>query len=77
MTIPDPVVHGTTTFLSIVIACMAATVLGRCVGAFSKDMAYIALVLYPLAGLCGWLLWLCSWMHQWHPLLYPVYPQED
>jgi len=34
------------------------------------------LVLYPLAGFCCWLLWLCTWMHQWHPLLCPIYEGE-
>eukprot|EP00635_Sarcinochrysidales_sp_CCMP3193_P006522 CAMPEP_0118895642 /NCGR_PEP_ID=MMETSP1166-20130328/3903_1 /TAXON_ID=1104430 /ORGANISM="Chrysoreinhardia sp, Strain CCMP3193" /LENGTH=71 /DNA_ID=CAMNT_0006834687 /DNA_START=65 /DNA_END=280 /DNA_ORIENTATION=+ len=70
-------VSGTSTFLSVVVACCAVTVLARCVGMVSKDMAYVSLVLYPLAGFCGWLLWLCSWMHQWHPLLDPIYPQAE
>ena len=42
----------------------------------SKDDTSIALVLYPLAGFCCWLLWLCTWMHQWHPLLCPIYEGE-
>ena len=23
-----------------------------------------------------WLLWLCAWMHQWHPLIYPIWPKD-
>jgi len=76
---------------------MVATVFGRLVGCVSKDMTYVALVLYPLAAFCSWLLWcvacvvgarnhrnralcvcrVCCWMHQWHPLVYPIYPQEE
>ena len=24
-----------------------------------------------------WLLWLCCWMHQWHPLIYPEWHSEE
>ena len=57
MAIPDPVMNGTMTFLSIAFAFMVVTVFGRLIGCVSKDMTYVALVLYPLAAFCGWLLW--------------------
>ena len=25
-----------------------------------------------LTGICTWSMWLCAWMHQWHPLIYPI-----
>jgi len=75
--VPAPVMNGTVTFFSIALVLMVATVFGRLVGCVSKDMTYVALVLYPLAAFCSWLLWVCCWMHQWHPLVYPIYPQEE
>eukprot|EP00629_Pelagomonadales_sp_RCC1024_P004569 CAMPEP_0119270176 /NCGR_PEP_ID=MMETSP1329-20130426/7286_1 /TAXON_ID=114041 /ORGANISM="Genus nov. species nov., Strain RCC1024" /LENGTH=95 /DNA_ID=CAMNT_0007270187 /DNA_START=260 /DNA_END=544 /DNA_ORIENTATION=+ len=71
--IPQPVVHGTSVFLSIVVALTIMTLFAMCLGVCSKDNTQIAIVLYSLAGFCCWLLWLCTWMHQWHPLLVPIY----
>jgi hypothetical protein len=25
-----------------------------------------------LTGVSTWLMWLCAWMQQWHPLIYPI-----
>jgi hypothetical protein len=136
MGIPQPIIHGTTIYFSIVVGMSILTLFARCLGLCGcgarkekhtltkkrggggdatararprsraardprckKDNAQIALVLYALAGFCTWLLWrargvpssvlfsrarstvsiprrLCSWMHQWHPLLVPIYPDE-
>ena len=65
MGVPQPVVHGPTTYISIVLAFSIMTLFARCLGVCKKDNAQIALVLYPLMGFCAWLLWcviarLCS-----------------
>jgi len=77
MGIPQPIVHGTFVYVSIVIAVSIATLFMRCLGVCTKDNTAIALFLYPIAGFCAWLLWLCTWMHQWHPLLVPIYPGDE
>ena len=74
--IPEPIVHTTLIFMAIVAAFCVMQLFLRCLGVCSKDDTSIALVLYPLAGFCCWLLWLCTWMHQWHPLLCPIYEGE-
>jgi len=57
MGVPQPVVHGTTIYISIVLAFSIMTLFARCLGVCKKDNAQIALVLYPLMGFCAWLLW--------------------
>jgi hypothetical protein len=27
-----------------------------------------------VAVLCLWLMWVSTWMHQWHPIIYPILP---
>ena len=27
-----------------------------------------------VATFCLWLMWLCTWLHQWHPLISPTLP---
>ena len=76
MGIPEPIVHTTLIFMAIVAAFCVMQLFLRCLGVCRKDDTSIALVLYPLAGFCCWLLWLCTWMHQWHPLLCPIYEGE-
>mmetsp|Transcript_7920 Transcript_7920/g.20529 ORF Transcript_7920/g.20529 Transcript_7920/m.20529 type:complete len:80 (+) Transcript_7920:35-274(+) len=75
--IPDPVVSGTWTFIGIAVALSVVTIFGRCIGMVSKDTSSISLVLYWLAAFCTWLIWVCAWMHQWHPLIVPKYPGGD
>ena len=43
----------------------------------SKDSFQIITVITTCAGLATWLLWLCAWMHQWHPLITPEWKAAD
>mmetsp|Transcript_1041 Transcript_1041/g.2873 ORF Transcript_1041/g.2873 Transcript_1041/m.2873 type:complete len:91 (-) Transcript_1041:83-355(-) len=36
----------------------------------------IAYVLYVIAFVCTYLLWLFAWLHQWHPLIKPEWKDE-
>ena len=68
---PAPVNSTTFTFFSL-----AALVIGYFYfqykrGNTSKDNFQIVAVVVPTLTFFTWLLWLCAWMHQWHPLLKP------
>ncbi|KAJ1462563.1 hypothetical protein M885DRAFT_505493 [Pelagophyceae sp. CCMP2097] len=77
MPLPEPVAHGTLVFASIVAALSVTVIFGRLIGLVKKDGAQISLVLVSLMGFCMWLLWVCTWMHQWHPLITPMYPDSE
>jgi hypothetical protein len=36
---------------------------------------YMALV--PVATMCMWLMWVCTWLHQWHPIILPTKHAES
>ncbi|EKU23155.1 hypothetical protein NGA_0720000 [Nannochloropsis gaditana CCMP526] len=42
-----------------------------------KDNAGIAVVFTITAGICTFILWLVTWMQQWHPLLTPTLPAKE
>lgn len=73
---PKPVSNGTGLFIGtfgVIILWMYVLSLSGCI---SKDMFYISAVIFVTLGVSTWLLWLCAWMHQWHPLIYPQYKLE-
>merc|ERR1711966_176170 len=45
----------------------------RLTGRLTKDNADIANVVVVISTFAMWLFWLCAWMHQWHPLIKPIY----
>jgi V-type H+-transporting ATPase subunit e len=73
---PQPVSNGTALFIGtfgVIILWMYVLSLA---GRISKDMFYISVVIFCTLGVSTWLLWLCAWMHQWHPLIVPQYKLE-
>lgn len=72
----DQVINGTGVYIGLVLGLIVLTYLARCVGLVSKDFAEISTVLYSVAGVCTWTLWLCAWMHQWHPLIKVTYDND-
>lgn len=77
MTIPDPLITGSTIYLSLAIAFVAAIYVGNLTGSISKDNAGIGYVVVIVAFCAMWMFWLCAWLHQWHPLIVPEYEADD
>lgn len=73
MTIPSTVISGTIAYLLLGVVCIGIVFSGRATGMLSKDNAEIANVVVSVATFSMWLFWLCAWMHQWHPLIQPIY----
>jgi V-type H+-transporting ATPase subunit e len=73
MAIPSTIVTGTVSYLIVGAVLMAVVFSSRSSGALSKDNAEIATVVISIATFATWLFWLCAWMHQWHPLIKPIY----
>jgi V-type H+-transporting ATPase subunit e len=73
MGIPSAIISGTVGY--IVLLCVALVVLqsSRATGMLSKDNTEIGNVVVTIATFSMWLFWLCAWMHQWHPLIQPIY----
>ena len=32
----------------------------------------VYLILVSISFFCMWLMWVCTWLHQWHPLISPI-----
>jgi V-type H+-transporting ATPase subunit e len=71
--VPGPIVSGTIGY--IVLGCILVGIVfsSRATGSLSKDNAEIANVVIGVATFAMWLFWMCAWMHQWHPLIKPIY----
>jgi V-type H+-transporting ATPase subunit e len=73
MTIPATIITGTIGYFVLAALCIGLVFSSRATGMLSKDNASIANVVVSLAVFSMWLFWLCAWMHQWHPLIKPIY----
>lgn len=73
---PPEVTSGTFVYLAITLAIIGFTWISSSIGKISKDSAQILTVVTATGGVCMWLLWLCAWMHQWHPLITPTWKNE-
>lgn len=77
MTLPGPLITGTIVY-AIIAASLFAIIFGaRVTGGLSKDNAAIGHVVAAIAVFASWLFWVCAWMHQWHPLIKPIYHGND
>eukprot|EP00636_Phaeomonas_parva_P007328 CAMPEP_0118883964 /NCGR_PEP_ID=MMETSP1163-20130328/22931_1 /TAXON_ID=124430 /ORGANISM="Phaeomonas parva, Strain CCMP2877" /LENGTH=76 /DNA_ID=CAMNT_0006821579 /DNA_START=212 /DNA_END=442 /DNA_ORIENTATION=- len=76
MSAPEPVISALFSYFGICLAAVAVTFVGNCLGLVKKDTASIAYVLYVIAFVCTYLLWLFAWLHQWHPLIKPEWKDE-
>jgi V-type H+-transporting ATPase subunit e len=73
MSIPPTLIKGTIAYLVMGLVCVGFVFSSRSSGVLSKDNAAIANVVISIATFAMWLFWLCAWMHQWHPLIKPIY----
>mmetsp|Transcript_19735 Transcript_19735/g.24335 ORF Transcript_19735/g.24335 Transcript_19735/m.24335 type:complete len:141 (-) Transcript_19735:164-586(-) len=50
-------------------------VIGCAVGGlgFGRNNAKLGIYLACVATVCLWIPWACTWLSQWHPLIYPEY----
>jgi V-type H+-transporting ATPase subunit e len=73
MAISGTIITGSIGYL--VLGCIALGVIfsARATGMMSKDNAEIGHVVVGLSTFSMWLFWLCAWLHQWHPLIKPIY----
>jgi V-type H+-transporting ATPase subunit e len=73
MAIPATIVSGTVGYIVLLCVALAALQSSRATGMLSKDNTEIGNVVVTIATFAMWLFWLCAWMHQWHPLIRPIY----
>jgi V-type H+-transporting ATPase subunit e len=73
MSIPGPVITGTIAYLLLGVIAIGAVFTARAAGVLNKDDAGIGNVVVTIATFAMWLFWLCAWLHQWHPLIKPIY----
>jgi V-type H+-transporting ATPase subunit e len=77
MTVPAPIITGTIVYAVIGALAFAGLFGARSSGMMSKDNAAIGHVVVSIAVFATWLFWLCAWLHQWHPLIKPLYEGGD
>ena len=73
MSIPGPLFVGTLCYFCLLVVLIGGIYGSRASGLLSKDNAAIGNVVASIAVFAMWLFWLCAWMHQWHPLITPIY----
>ena len=73
MEIPATIISGTVGYIIWLCICLATLQLSRATGMLSKDNTEIGNVVVTIASFAMWLFWFCAWMHQWHPLIKPIY----
>ena len=73
MGFPTPILTGSIGFLVLGALGNGAIFSSRATGTLSKDNAAIGNVVVSIATFGMWLFWLCAWLHQWHPLIKPIY----
>lgn len=71
--IPTPVIAGTVGYLVLALVLLGLIRSSISTGMMSKDNAAIGNVVVTVATFSMWLFWLCAWLHQWHPLIKPIY----
>jgi V-type H+-transporting ATPase subunit e len=73
MSVPFPLIVGTIGYIALCAALIVGISGSRASGMLSKDNAEIGNVVVTVASFSMWLFWLCAWVHQWHPLIKPIY----
>ncbi|CAB9499342.1 ATP synthase subunit H [Seminavis robusta] len=73
--IPTPIVTGTLGYILLCFLGLGGVFGSRAVGVMDKDEAAIGNVVVCIASFGMWLFWLCAWLHQWHPLIAPIYEE--
>jgi len=73
MAIPSQIATGSFLYLILGAILLGLIFASRLTGRLTKDNADIANVVVVISTFAMWLFWLCAWMHQWHPLIKPIY----
>lgn len=73
MGFPTTLVTGTIGFLVLGAIANGLVFSSRATGMLNKDNAAIGNVVCCVSTFSMWLFWVCAWMHQWHPLIKPIY----
>jgi V-type H+-transporting ATPase subunit e len=76
MAIPSAIATGTVLYLIMGAVLLGLVFMARLTGRLSKDNAEIGNVVVTIATFSMWLFWFCAWMHQWHPLIKPIYEEK-
>jgi V-type H+-transporting ATPase subunit e len=58
-------------------ACRGAARGARIVAVWRRVVRSIYMALVPVATMCMWLMWVCTWLHQWHPIILPTKHAES
>eukprot|EP00551_Chaetoceros_affinis_P003339 CAMPEP_0203636674 /NCGR_PEP_ID=MMETSP0088-20131115/3175_2 /ASSEMBLY_ACC=CAM_ASM_001087 /TAXON_ID=426623 /ORGANISM="Chaetoceros affinis, Strain CCMP159" /LENGTH=75 /DNA_ID=CAMNT_0050490883 /DNA_START=54 /DNA_END=281 /DNA_ORIENTATION=- len=75
MEIPAPIITGTIIYAFLGAILLLGVTGALMTGAMSKDNASIGYVVITVAVFAMWMFWLCAWLHQWHPLISPIYEE--
>jgi V-type H+-transporting ATPase subunit e len=70
-----PIATGTFIYMAITAMFLGFAWSSVATKRISKDAAQILSVIISLLGFFMWLIWLCTWLHQWHPLLTPTWKE--
>eukprot|EP00339_Tiarina_fusa_P011926 CAMPEP_0117036468 /NCGR_PEP_ID=MMETSP0472-20121206/25833_1 /TAXON_ID=693140 ORGANISM="Tiarina fusus, Strain LIS" /NCGR_SAMPLE_ID=MMETSP0472 /ASSEMBLY_ACC=CAM_ASM_000603 /LENGTH=75 /DNA_ID=CAMNT_0004746237 /DNA_START=58 /DNA_END=285 /DNA_ORIENTATION=+ len=73
MTIPSTLITGSIAYLVLGVVLLGLVFSMRSLGKLSKDDAAIGNVVVVICTVAMWLFWACAWLHQWHPLIKPIY----
>lgn len=73
MAVPTALISGTIAYIVIGAIIHALIISARASGMLCKDNSGIAQVVVSIGVFSTWLFWLSAWMHQWHPLIKPIY----
>ena len=71
-----PVLTGPFIFAFIAAAIIGGFFFASKTGRVSRDAFEIVSVVTITMTIGMWLMWLCTWMHQWHPLIKPTWKEE-
>ena len=71
--IPSVLITGTIGYILFAAILIGMVMGGRAFGMLNKDDAAIGNIVVSIAVTAMWLFWLCAWLHQWHPLIQPIY----
>jgi len=68
-----PLLEGTVYFGIFWAVLFAFVFMQNKVGKLSFDDYSIAQIVVTISVFAMWLFWICAWLHQWHPLIKPIY----
>jgi V-type H+-transporting ATPase subunit e len=64
--------NGTLVYFFITLATALGGFLFGKASKYNRDNIDTFVVCVLTAGVCMWMMWACTWMQQWHPLIAPM-----